>query len=268
MLIDPRVHVAAFHKKYNPYRRKKTTTELIRSAFEEIILFGPTLFCNNNLELSLLKKDEIPFDLYEEKMHNPRTTRVTVMSGDWSLLWIHRGASTLKYANVIYPSYPGVLSLENFRFDEKGNLTNDPHPHGWDDLDWEIYNEMRKVREVSLVKVGENLGYSWKTIGKRLKLLLKQCKIFLSFFPLGYWMYNDILLSFETDYEIGLEKALRKIDRTSYLWKFNNLILLMLHISLQESQKKVLNRFGELQEVGLIRHLGVSIPIRTHSDVD
>lgn len=265
LLTSPRVPVATFHRKYKPYKRRKTTLDLIRDAFKDIILLGPFLFCNSNLELSLLKEDEIPFDLYEEKMSDTKTTTVTVMSGDWSLLWIYRGASTLKYANIVYPTYPGTLDLENLTFDEKGKIENDPYPHRWDDLDWDIYNEMRKVRDVSLVEVGRKLDYSWKTIGKRLRILSEQCKIFLSFFPFGYSMYNDFLLTFETDYEVGLENALQRIDRTSYIWKFDELILLMLHISLGESQKRVLNRFSELQEVGLIRHLKVSIPIRTYS---
>ncbi len=264
-MTSPRIPVATFHRKYKPYKRRKTTVDLIRDAFKDIILFGPILFCNNNMELSLLRKDEIPFDLYEEKIRDPKTTTATVMSGDWSLLWIYRGASTLKYANIVYPTYPGTLDLENLTFDEKGKIENDPYPHRWDDLDWDIYNEMRKVRDVSLVEVGRKLDYSWKTIGKRLRILSEQCKIFLSFFPFGYSMYNDFLLTFETDHEVGLENALQRIDRTSYIWKFDKLILLMLHISLGESQKRVLNRFSELQEVGLIRHLKVSIPIRTYS---
>lgn len=267
LLTTPRIPVATFHRTYKPYRRRKTTTDLIKDAFNDIILFGPILFCNNNLELSLIKKDEIPFDLYEEKKKDLKTATVTVMSGDWSLLWIHKGASTLKYVNVTYPTYPGTMSLENLIFDEKGKIESDPYPHCWDDLDWKIYDEMRKVREKSLVKVGEKLGYSWKTIGKRLNMLSKQCKIFLSFFPFGYFLYNDVLLTFETEFEVGLEKALQKIDRTTFLWKFENLILLMLHIAPYESQKKVLNRFAEFQEMGLIHHLKVSIPIRTRSNV-
>ena len=265
LLVNPRIPVTTFHRKYKPYRRRKTTAELIKDAFNEIILLGPFLFCNNNLELSLIKKDEIPFDLYEEKKNDPKTTTASVMSGDWSLLWVYKGASTLKYANIIYPTYPGTLHLENFIFKEKGKIENDPYPHCWDDLDWDIYNEMRKVREVSLVEIGRKLGYSWKTIGKRLKILSKQCKILLSFFPFGYSMYNGFLITFKTNYELGLEKALQQIDRTSYLWKFDNLILLMLHISLNESPNLILNRFGELQEMGLIRHLKASIPIRTYS---
>jgi hypothetical protein len=267
LLTNPRIPVNNFHREYKPYKRKKTTAQLIKRAFDDIILLGPFLFCNTNLELTLLKKDGIPFDLYEEKKVDPETTTVTVMSGDWSLLWIYKGASTLKYANVIYPTYPEVSRLENLTLTEKGKLNNDPYPHCWDDLDWRIYDEMRRIREKSLVEVGEKLGYSWKTIGKRFKSLSEQCKIFLSFFPSSYYLYNDLLLTFETDYEIGLENALCKIDRTSFIWKFDELILLMLHISMDESPKKILNRFGELQEMGLIRHLKVSIPIKTYSSV-
>ena len=267
LLTTPRIPVATFHRTYKPYRRRKTTDDLIRDAFHEKLLLGPYLFCNNNLEVYLLEGDDIPFGLYEEKKKNPKTTTVSVMSGDWKLLWICRGASTLEYANVIYPTYPGVSKLENLTLNQKGKIMRDPFPHCWDDLDWKIYNEMRSIRKYSLVKIGEKLGYSWKTIGKRFRKIMEQCKILLSFFPDGYLFYDDVLLTFETKYEIGLENALQYIDRTTYLWKLGDLILLMLHIPLYESQKKVLNRFAEFQEMGLIRHLKVSTPIRTHSGV-
>ena len=40
------------------------------------------------------------------------------------------------------------------------------------------------------------------------------------------------LLTFRTKYEIGLEKSLSKLDRTTYLYKSNGLIILHLQVDL------------------------------------
>jgi hypothetical protein len=55
------------------------------------------------------------------------------------------------------------------------------------------------------------------------------------FLPLGYYGYHYILLTFETEYEIGLVRALRRLDHSSYLQKFNNTLVLTLFL-LPEAQ--------------------------------
>lgn len=267
ILKEPRMRVRAFHRKYKPFRRKETTNEWINKAFENLIIHGPFLFCNNNIDVSLLKTDRIPFDLYEEKRNDPTTTKLILLTGDWSLLWFHKGASILQYTNTIFPQYPSKTKLEDIIFDEKGKLKRDPYPHGWDAFDWGIYDEMRDIRKYTYVEIGGKFNVTWKAIKMRFDSLLTQCKVFVSFFPLGYYRYDHILLTFKTDYEVGLENALKKMDRTSFLWKFEDTIILVVHYPPEESHNGIALRFAELEEMGLIRELKVSTPIKYHISV-
>jgi hypothetical protein len=50
----------------------------------------------------------------------------------------------------------------------------------------------------------------------------------LVFFPFGYSGYNKLFVTPRTKYEVRLVKALRKLDRTTYLWKSNDTIILSL----------------------------------------
>ncbi len=268
MLNNPRLPVRAFHRKCRPFRRLESTNNLINKAFENLVIYGPFLFCNNNIEVSLSKTEGIPFDLYEEKKADPLTTKVMLLGGDWSLLWFHRGASILQYTNTVFPQYPSRMKLEDIIFEEKGKLKRDPYPHRWDTFDWGIYDEMRDIRKYTYIEIGEKFGVTWKAIKKRFDVLLTQCKVFVSFYPLGYHNYDHIFFSFKTEYEIGLENALKKLDRSSFLWKYEDAILLVVHHPSYESHNKITLRFAELEEMGLIRELKVSTPIKYYSPVD
>lgn len=84
----------------------------------------------------------------------------------------------------------------------------------------------------------------------------------MCFFPIGFENYQYVLLTFKTKYEVGLEKALSKLDRTTYLYKYNELIVLQLQVDpTGQEYNKVAARFEELEEMGIIHDLSVSIPI-------
>ena len=51
-----------------------------------------------------------------------------------------------------------------------------------------------------------------------------------AFFPSLVKGYQYVLLTFKTEYEVGLEKALSKLDRTTYFYKYNGLIILQLQV--------------------------------------
>jgi len=115
-------------------------------------------------------------------------------------------------------------------------------------------------------------GKKWGSISKVLTTreyyieILKQCKIITNFFPLGRKQYNPSLVTLKTDYEIGLVKGLKTLNRTTYLYKTNNTIILYLFISpLPKEQNHFADRFHRIEEMGLISDLHISTPYRWKS---
>ena len=84
----------------------------------------------------------------------------------------------------------------------------------------------------------------------------------MNFFPKGYKGYERLLLTFRTEYEVGLYDALKKLDRTSFLWKVQDFIMLILFV---DHYCATVRKFKELEENGLIRDLKVSIPNRHYT---
>jgi hypothetical protein len=62
----------------------------------------------------------------------------------------------------------------------------------------------------------------------RFRDILKICHIWIPFFPNGYSNYAKYIISLKTDYETGLVKELKRLDRSSYVYKTNDAILLTL----------------------------------------
>ena len=258
----PRIPFSDFHRKYSPYSRRCTTSDIIRRAYKRKVIFGPILFCNNNIDVELIHTSENPLHLFQEKKNDPKTTFLIGLYGDWSCIVFRKGANSLQYMNNIIPESLSNNKLEAITFDEKGKLEMLNYPHGWEDIDWKIYEMMRQPRNLSFMKVGQNLGTSWKSVKEHYEKIMVQCRAYMSFFPLGHKGYNYLFVTFRTKYEIGVEKALEKLDRTSFLYKTKNMIILVLFTSLDElSYNRVTARFSELEEIGIIHDLRACIPI-------
>jgi len=113
---------------------------------------------------------------------------------------------------------------------------------------------------VSFQKVGTELGVNWHTAKNRFEKILNDCKTWIGFFPRGYDNYIQTFLTFRTEYEISLKKELQKLDRTNYLYKFDNTIILNLF------SDKITDHytFRKWEKMELIRDLKVSIPVEWH----
>lgn len=260
---DPKIFCSEFHRKYNPYSRKQTTIDLIYKAYKKSVLIGPYLFCNKGYEVTLLKGVENPFELLKEKKKDKAITYVAALFGEWDFMYINRGASLLEYAQTIIPNRLSNKRLETIYFDEPGKLKRDPYPTGWDEMDWKIYDLMGDPRAVTFREAGQNLDIPWSEVHKRYEKLLTQCKTLCYFLPLGYLGYQYMLLTFKTKYEIGLINALKRLDRSSYILKWNDTIILTLFLlPTPLAINTVGDRFKELEEIGILHDLRVSIPIR------
>jgi hypothetical protein len=73
------------------------------------------------------------------------------------------------------------------------------------------------------------------------------------------------LVTFKSEYEIGILKALKMLNRTSYIYKADGILILCLHViprpfDINISTKK----FCDLEKKGYIRDLHVCTPIDWH----
>lgn len=66
-----------------------------------------------------------------------------------------------------------------------------------------------------------------------------------------------MFLTFETKYEIGLLEELLKLDRSSYVYKFNKTLILILYV---ERYNDAVRKSKEIENNGFIRNLCASIP--------
>lgn len=261
---DPRISYSEFHRKTGDYSRKQSTIDLLNKAYQQNVIVGPYIYCNRNLEVNLQKNDRNPFKLLEEAKKNKEITFALALGGDWSFLSLKRtngSKNILNHVSTIIPNHNAKCKIKDLYFEEEGKLDNDPCPQGWDELDWKVYGEMGAPRKVSITEVANKLNFSWKYIKKRFNKIMCQCKNLCYYLPLGYLGYHYIFLTFKTKYEVGLKKSLKKLDRSSYLQRFNDTIMLTLFLEPEaHSYTVAIDRFKELKEIGLIDDLLISIP--------
>lgn len=260
LTVNPRFEYLKFHKKYKPYRSKDATYKLLNSAFDENIIVGPFLFCNYGFTLELLKENLNPLKTLRnlEKGENLRVTHAIALSGDHTLLSINKGGRELVCAESIIPTFESKMELEHFNFTEIGKLGSDDFPQKWTEEDWQVFDAMRNPR-IPFVKVARTLDVSWITIKRRYEKIINDCKTLVAFFPKSYSGYARLLVAFKTKYETGVKKSLELLDRSTYLWKFKDMLVLILFV---DDYNRVCERFNELEEIGMIHDLCASIPIR------
>jgi hypothetical protein len=257
---NPRISVKALHRKDSPYRTITSTKNLLQKAKDLQILIGPRLFLNAHLDVEIHPNGKFDINTIFEKWNNfpkdPRIRYAILLAGAHSLLIFKRGATVLSYAEAIKPTYPSAMEFETIAPAEIGKLGPDTYPQGWDELDWEVYEYMKHLI-FSYREVGEKLGVTWQTIKNRYRKISKDCKTWNSFFPKGLLNYYHAIFTFHTDYEIGFKKELRKLDRTTFLYKFDKTLILYAALD----NYRPIMRFFELEKKGIIHNLRVSNPI-------
>jgi hypothetical protein len=91
--------------------------------------------------------------------------------------------------------------------------------------------------------------------------ILEDCKIWISFFPRGRMNYYHLFFTFSTSFELGIREELTKLDRTSYLFKYENTLILFIY---SDSGWTTCRHFSELEKKGILRDLRISIPVQWH----
>ena len=260
---DPRISLKKLHREYSPYQTVSSTRDLLREAIDTQVLIGPRLFLNGRLEVELYSREDLNLseatEQWNQAIDDPSVRYAILLGGAHTLVLFRRGANILTYAEAIKPSFPKKKEFFEINPIISQKLPHDSYPKGWDELDWEIYEYM-KYLHFSYVQVGNKLGVSWQTVKNRFKKILPQCKTWNSFFPKGLMNYFHIFLTFATDYEVGFVKELEKLDRTTFIYKFEDTILLYAALD----DYRGIERFWNMQKEGKIHDLRVSNPIQWH----
>ena len=258
------VRVAKFHRAFKPYSRKQSTIDLVKKAIKRNIIFPPRLLCLQDTSTRLISYENVPLiDSYEEKKSDPDVYLVMALAGAYSLMYFKRGEKNLTFTTCIYPSYPARISFDQIdpTAYKKGALPELQKPQKWDALDWKIYKE-RNDPTRSSVKIGQKLGISYDTVLTRYKKILKECQIWMPFFPRGYYQYVPYVLMMKTAYEIGLINELKKLDRSSYVYKVDDTLILTLFFD----SRLEIESFLQLEKKRAIHDLRVSFPLRTYNE--
>jgi hypothetical protein len=257
-LTKPRLSNTELHRLHSPYKAAITTSYLLKKAREEFIFVGPFIYCNSGITVDFVHDSDDPLTLLDQAKKDPAVTRAVTLYGEYAFLCFKKGATFLTYAEVISPTLHSDFRMADIELTEKGSLPVDPYPRCWDELDWKIYHLMRNPN-ISYPKVSAQLGreVTWKTVATRYKKIVESCKVMMGFFPHGMNFYSQTFLTFKTGYEVNLREELQKLDRTSYLYKIKDTILLNLFLD----NTAELNIFVKLRKEGLIYDLKVSIPV-------
>lgn len=258
---NPRISLNQLHKRYSSYQAVTSTKDLLNKAKDTRVFIGPRLFLNAGLDVELYNREELDLETasrrWTDVIQNPRVRYAILLGGAHTLLLFKRGATVLTYAKAIRPSFPGKKEFFDIDPVDMGKLPDDPYPNNWDELDWKVYEYMKYFR-FSYVQVGSKLGVSWQTVKNHFQKILKDCKLWNSFFPRGLMNYFHIFMTLTTDYEIGIERELKKLDRTTFIYKFGDIFLLYCALD----DYKGIKRFYDLEKEGKIHNLRVSIPIQ------
>jgi hypothetical protein len=237
----------------NMKRQHKSSQALVDKAFKDQILVGPRLYCNSGTN----------FALYTKEMKK-KVEGITLVGQYSDLVISYTGEGNLQYVDVINPSFPEYITLESgLTPDERaffdkitpGKLQPDKRPH-WDDTDWKIYYALRNPRQ-DFTAVSQQLQIPRETFEKRFNKILNDCKVFLGFYPLGYKAYEPFLVTFTSKYETGIREWLQQLDRTSFLFKTDDLMLVsFFHRHINRTCLKLV----QLEEIGIIHSFKWAIP--------
>lgn len=265
-LENPRVRTRDLFKvvgTLNNWKRMRSAQAVIDTAFNEKVLLGPYLYCNPGVRATLFLNEERRKG--EEKAKESSTILDMEFLGFYSYIVFSReNKGNLHYAELTRPSFPAKVILEQPFTGERefstGNgtrkLVKDPIPH-WDDFDWKVFHAMRNPRH-SFLTAARELHVSWKVVKERFEEIVKECKVFMGFFPSGYSKYERLLLTFRTKYESQMREWLSKLDRSVYLFKVDDTLVVYLFTT---HANEACLKFCQMEYTGIIRNFRVAFPV-------
>ena len=264
---NPKMSITKIHKKCGTYLRRKSTEDAVNKAYARKVITGPELFVNSGIEVSLMNDVDNPRKVFEDCKNDPMTSFAVISHGYWPILLCKVGANTLQYYDSILPSKGCTFDkdIKRIFFEEKGTLPTDSYPHRWYEEHWNTYRCLKYPRNITFREAEKKLNINWVSVRQYFLEILKQCKVMTNLFPLGAEAYSPLLITLKTKYEIGIVRGLKTLDRTSYLYKAENTLILLIGTNpIPRAQNHLADKFQRLEDVGLISDLHISTPIDWH----
>ena len=203
-----------FHNTYRPFSRKQSTFSVLNKALSEQVIFPPRIFCIQKAKVKLLgHKNHLLVSQFEQEKNLEDTYYAVLFLGSHSLLSFSRSdlESNLKFAQCTFPTYPSEKKISEIDpCLHKPSKLPTMKPPDWSSIEWKVFAQRRDPLHSS-VKIGKKLEVSYRTVLNIYHRILKDCTIWVPFFPLGYKNYVQYFISFETDFEVGFIKELKKI---------------------------------------------------------
>ena len=255
------VRPTMFHHKCKPYNRKQSTYDLLRKAKKRRVIFRPRLLCLPDIDVEFVEYNGLPrIDLYREKRKDPNVTYMMALTGAFSLICFKYGKRVLQCVKCITPSYPAKIGFKDIDPTKysKEKLKPMKRPENWSELHWAVYRA-RNDPQRSSIKVGKELNISCCTVLDRYYEILKDCEIWMPFFPNGYSNYTQYVLTFRTEYENGILEELKKLDRSSYLYKADDTLILVLFFD----RHLEIESFLKMEKKGIVHDMRVSNPLHS-----
>ena len=240
---------------------------IVDNSFTDKVLVGPYLYCNPGIWVTLYRREERT--QAEKKMNEHSTILGIQLMGFYSYVVFSRDrVSNLCYAEVTKPSFPEKVSLEHSvteaereflaEVDTPEKLGKDPIPC-WDERDWKVYYAMKNPRR-PFFEAAQDIQVPWKMVRERFRRIIKDCKVSMGFFPLGYTGYNHMVVTFKTDYETWMRDWLCGIDRSLYLFKVDDILVVYL---LTSNVNVACLKFSEMEQIGIIRNFRVAVSVNS-----
>ena len=256
---EKEVRPMKFHRKCKPYKKRQSTSDLLYKAIKREVIRRPKLLCLPDIDVHFVKYNGLPrIDLYEEKSKDPNVTYVMALMGAFSLIYFQYGTGTLKYVKCVTPSYPSSFKFRDIdpTIHSKGKLESMKKPTNWSDFHWKIY-EARNDPQRSSVKIGKELNVDCSTVLDKYYEILKDCEIWIPFFPNGIANYTPYVFTLKSEYEQGILEELKKLDRSSYVYKADNTLILTLFFK----RELEVDSFLKMEKKGIVHNMRVSNPI-------
>lgn len=264
LLENPRMtmkNLIQIVKSFCNVKQYSAAQRVVDNSFKGKTIVGPYLYCNAGINVTLFETDEPTQKELEHSIGIPLVCNYSYV------LFSRNEKSNLQYAELVNPSFPSKVTLEgSITLDEKafidkcfcnpGTLEPDKPPD-WDGTDLKIYQAMKNPRR-RFFEVGKELQMSWKSVRDKYQKIIKDCKVFTGFFPLGYFTYSHLLVTMTTEYEQGVRTWLHGLDRSSWLFKVDNTLVLYFFTT---HVNRACLKLCEMRQMGVMNGLKVALPL-------
>ena len=278
---NPRITITYIAKKIGHTgigRRRATVSTYVHNMYDSQISLKPNLYFKNleNLlwkaYLCRAKKGYNVGKIFDQLKKDDKITYVVLISGHSDFFITSRNPffdvtqydmeiveETQLFSPIFTRPQGWNLSLEkaarsmiNAEF-KPGRLSRKTQGvYEMAELDEKIFEIMKKDVRIPFSHVGKETGVFSMTVKDHFnKKILSLCNVAHYFFPCGYNNYMKSYFRIHTKYEKSLVTALEFLPCTSYVYPFDNGLLISIF---HENIKVLMQIFKKLESMGVVEH--------------